>query len=175
MVSQRPGLVVIHDAAPQQEPDVRAQAVDLSLVTVEGQREELAIGDPEILVEPAFQVSRLRFQFDRERVVLPDFTSQTRATQPRVVGVALELARRARCGRKRAVVEQNGIPGVLPTLVLEAEFGLALVLDVAVAISIAVLIDPLDGVPGGLLILPDEVLTTGPALIFVEEDEPKGR
>ncbi len=138
VVSQRPGLVVIHNAAPQQEPDVRAQAVDFSLVAVEGQSEEPAIGDPEILVEPALQLGRLRFQFDRERFVLPDFTSQTRATEPGIVGIALELAGRAWRGRQRAVVEQNGIPGVLPALVLEAEFGLALVLDVAIAVAVPV-------------------------------------
>ena len=47
-------LVFVGDPAPQQVPDVRRPSdVDLALLAVERQREEAALGDPEVAVERA--------------------------------------------------------------------------------------------------------------------------
>ena len=63
-----------------------------------------------------------------------------------VVGVALQLAGGAREARQAAVAVGDRVPGVLPALVLEAGLLVAaLVGDVAVALQVGVLVDPVQG------------------------------
>ena len=40
-------------------PDVGGEAVDVLLLTVDRQREELSLRDPEVAVEPRFELGRL--------------------------------------------------------------------------------------------------------------------
>ena len=61
---------------------------------------------------------------------------------PRVDAIALDLDQGdGRLGR-RAVEVRNAVPGVLPALVPQASFGLALVLDQSIPVLVAVLLDP---------------------------------
>ena len=75
--------------------------------------------------------------------IVPDVARQARHAHLGVVDVALQLAGRARRRRDRAVGERDRVPRVLPALVVEPGLGDApLVLDVSVAVAIAVPIDP---------------------------------
>ena len=58
------------------------------------------------------------------------------------VDVALHLAERDRPLRQRAVGMEDGVVGVLPALVGKAAVRLAVVLDEAIPVAVAVLIDP---------------------------------
>ena len=60
----------------------------------------------------------------------------------RRVDVTLHLAQRDRRRAEGAVGETHGVPGVLPSLVLQAAIRRTLVLDEPVAVAIAVVVDP---------------------------------
>src|SRR5262249_44846717 len=90
--------------------------------------------------------------------------------------VALDLARRAWGRGERSVGERDRIPRVLPALVVEAGLRVApLVFDVAVAVPIAVVIDPVARRARFPLEPANELLVAGPALVFLEEDQKKRR
>src|SRR5581483_6311624 len=136
-------LVLVGDAAPEQVPDVRRQGVDLPLLAVERKRVVTAVLEPERLVEAALQVVRLALELRAEPRIAPHAVREPCAASARVVDVALDLARRARQGRERAVAPHDRVPRVFPALVLEATLGVAtLVLDVAVAVAVAEVVDP---------------------------------
>ena len=83
-----------------------------------------------------------------ERGVLPDLAREPGAAQLGVVRVALELARRAREAGQAAVAVRDRVPRVLPALVLEPGLLVAaLVRDVAVALEVGVLVDPVQRGP----------------------------
>src|SRR5262249_40645129 len=107
VVANGGGLVVIHDAAPQQLADVGAKAVHLPFGAVESKGEEFPVGNPEVFVEPALELRCLRFQLGRQLLVLPYVARQTSAAQFSVVDVALDFTGGAGCGRQGAVVEEN--------------------------------------------------------------------
>ena len=110
----------VDDAAPQEVADVRGERVDLGAVRVEGEREVLPLGDPEVAVEAALEVGRLGLELVGVGRVLPDEPGEARAAHLRVVRVALELAGRPREVGQPAVAVRDRVPGVLPGLVLEA-------------------------------------------------------
>ena len=172
----RLGLVLVDDAAPQQVADVRSERVDLGAVGVEGEREVLAVFDPEVAVEAALQVGGLLFEPLGVGRVLPDLARQAGAAHLGVVGVALQLAGRPREPRQAAVAVGDRIPGVLPALVLEAGLLVApLVGDVAVALQVGVVVDPGQGGPGRRLEGAHQPGVAGPALVLVEEHEVQRR
>src|SRR5262249_28489328 len=139
----RPRLRLVDDPAPEQVADVRRERVDMVALRVERQREVLAVVDPEVAVEAALQRGRLALEPLGERLVVPDQPGEARAANLRVVGVALQLARRAREAGQPAVPVGDRVPGVLPALVLEPRLLVpALVPDVAVALQVGVLVDP---------------------------------
>src|SRR5207245_8991015 len=93
------------DAAPQQVPDVRAERIDAPLLAVERKRVvAAALVAPERLVEPALELVRLGVEPVSELAVTPHLACQVRDPPLRVVDVPLNLARRARRLRNRAVV-----------------------------------------------------------------------
>ena len=95
--------------------------------------------------------------------------------QFRVVDVALDLGGRDRQVRDRPVGELDAVPRVLPALVAEALPRPRLVLDVAVAVTIAVPVDP--GERGGDLVPSpeNERVLAGEAPVLREEDQPERR
>jgi hypothetical protein len=68
---------------------VRAQGVDLLALVVQGEREVLAVLDPEVAVEAALEVGRLPLQLVGVGGVLPDLAREACAADLRVVRVAL--------------------------------------------------------------------------------------
>ena len=101
---------------------------------------------------------------------------QASAAHLGVVGVALELAGRAREAGQPPVAVGDGVPGVLPALVLEAGLLVpALVPDVPVAHQVGVLVDPVQRRPRLAFELAHEARVTGPALVLVEEHDVEGR
>ncbi len=112
----------------------------------------------------------------RERRVLPDYAREPRAAHLRVVRVALQLAGRAREAGQPPVAVGDRVPGVLPALVLEAGLLVAaLVRDVAVALEVGVLVDPVERRPRLALELADELAVARPALVLVEQDDVERR
>ena len=132
-----------HDPAPEQVPHVGAHRVDLTLVAVEGE-DVVATArlGPVRRVEPIAQVLGLALEPFGQLPVAPDLPRYLGDSPLGVVDVALHLARRDRCGREPAVGEALRIVRVLPRLVVEAALGALLVLDEAVAVAIAVVVDP---------------------------------
>src|SRR5215831_982851 len=123
--------------------DVRRQRVDLALLPVQPEGEEPALPDPEIPVEAALQISGLGFQLLGPGGGAPHLAGETGGSHLGVVDIPLQLAGRARRRRQRSVGERDRIPGILPALILEAGLLVAaFVLDVAVAVAVAVLVDP---------------------------------
>src|SRR6476660_4391935 len=123
--------------------DVRAERVDLLLVAVEREDvEAAALLVPECLVEACAQLIGLPVEPLRKLALAPDFARELGHTAFRVVDVALGLDRRDRWVRKRPVRVALRVPRVLPRLVGEAGVVAALVLDEAVSVAVAVLVDP---------------------------------
>ena len=117
-----------------------ADAVDLALVAVEAHREVPAVvaSTQKSRVEPALQLVGARAQRRRERRGRrPRSRSAQRATS---AAYTYPCTSHSAIGgrRERAVGEAHRVPGVLPTLVLQPAIGRALVLDVAVAVAVAV-------------------------------------
>ena len=100
------------DPAPEQMADVRAERVDALLLAVERKRVvAAAVLDPELLVEAALQLGRLRLEPDGERIVPPDGARELGRPQLRVVDVALHLDRcdrgHGRCGRRGSAASRR--------------------------------------------------------------------
>ena len=109
-------------------------------------------------------------------VVVPDLAGEARRASLRVVDVALDLAGRDRSLRERAVGELDRVPAVLPALVDQAGGRVAaFVLDVAVAVEVAAVLDPGQRSAGVALERADERVVAGPAVVLVEEDEEQRR
>src|SRR5262245_66138157 len=105
----------------------------------------------------------------RKLLVLPDETRQTGSAELCVVRVALQLARCPREAGQPAVAIRDRVPGVLPALILEPRrFVAALVRDVAVALEVGVLVDPVQRRPCLVLELANEPSVAAPALVLVE-------
>src|SRR4029453_11030640 len=172
MARDRLRLRLFDDAAPKQVADVRAERVDLLAVAVQRQSEVLALGDPEISVEAALELSSLLLELRRELWVLPDLARKPRGADLGVVCVPLELARRPREARQTVVPVRDRIPRVFPALVLEARLLVAaLVRDVAVPHQIRVLLAPLQWGARLVLQFADEPAIAGPALVLVQQDD----
>src|SRR5690606_8302566 len=90
--------------------------------------------------------------------------------------VPLDLAAGPRQRRQRAVGVRDRVPRVLPRLVDQTGLRIAgLVLDVPVAVEIAVLLQPGHGGSSRLLQPSHRGRVAGPALVLIEDDEEKRR
>src|SRR6266404_1484573 len=155
--------------------DVRGQAVDLPLPPIEREGEELALGKPEVFVETALQLGCLLLQARGQHLVAPDLPGKAGGAHLGVVYVALDLAGRPGRRRDLAVGEQDGVPGILPALVLQPRIGVALVLDVAVPVAIAAAIDPRQRGARVRLQIAHQLGIAGPPLVLVEQHEVQRR
>ncbi len=169
-------LDFVHDPAPEEMAVVRREGVDLRAVRSEGEGEVAPVGDPEVAVEAALELGRLLLELVGDHRVLPDLAREARAAHLGVVGVALQLAGRAREAGQPAVPVRDRVPGVLPALVLEAGLLVPpLVRDVAVALEVRVLVDPLQRGEGLVLEVANELSVAGPALVLVQQDDEQRR
>src|SRR5690242_9680801 len=146
---------------------IRGERVDLFLVSVQGEREKLSLFDPEIPVEPLLQISSLALEPFFEGRVAPYSPCEPGATHFGVIDVALDFARRPRKFRQTPVRMAYGVPRIFPTLVLKAAIlVVSFILHIAVAIAIAVSVDPIQGHPRGELQFPDELCVSRPLLVL---------
>ena len=165
-----------NDARPEQVPHVRGHGVDPALVGVEADDVvAAAVLGPEVVVEARVQLLGLALEPLGERDVGAEAPGELGDAQLRVVDVRLDLGGRDRQVRDRSVGELDAVPRVLPALVAEALARPRLVLDVAVAVTIAVLVDPGER-SGDLVPSPqNERVLAGEAPVLREEDQPERR
>ena len=138
------GLVLVDDARPQAVPDVGGQGIDRLLVGVESDGEPALLLQPEVPVEVGLEVGGL----GPEAVVgggVAGLEGEVGAGQVRAVGVRLHLGEGDRRLGHPAVAVADAVPAVLPALIGQAPVGRPVVLDVAVAVGVAEVLDPLDG------------------------------
>src|SRR5205085_11306875 len=146
------------------------------LLAVECERVETALLDPEVRVESLLELLRFGLEPIREPGIAPDLARESRCAHLRVVDVPLDLASRDRALRNRAVGEADRVPRVLPALVLEARLRVSpFVLDVAVPVAIAPLVDPFERRACVRLEVAYERCVSRPALDLVEQDEEERR
>src|SRR6185437_8989401 len=104
-----------------------------SLVAVERDRVEAALGQPEIPAEGGSERACPSLELPGQRLVAPDLAREMGGADLGVVGVALDLGGRDRPTGQAAVGELDRVPAVLPALVDQAARRVPpLVLDVAV-------------------------------------------
>ena len=170
MLDHGVGLVLVDDAAPQQVADVRGQAVDRALVAVQREREIPAVGEPEVLVEASLERGCFALQPFGQLRVVPDharragrseFWRRRRSPGSRRSRAAAWPASRRRTGSSSRSPSSTGSPGRCRLT--------PLVLDVAVTVAVAVLVDPAQGAPRGRLELLHQVAIAGPALVLVQQ------
>src|SRR5207237_8478405 len=126
-------LVILDDPAPEQVPDVRGQRINLPPITIDGECEEFTIFEPVVLVEASFQFVSFLLQLFCKCRVVQQLPGEARTAPLRVIDVALDLACCARQARERAIGERDGVPGVLPAMVLQPRLLVAaVVLDIAI-------------------------------------------
>src|SRR5207253_5818888 len=109
----------VGNATPEQVADVRGDGVDLAAVAIDGERERLAIWEPEVAIEANLQVRRLALQALGKSRVIPEGARQAGDADLGIVDVALDLAGRTRQLPHRAIGEQNAVPVFFPGLLLE--------------------------------------------------------
>ncbi len=120
---------------------VRGRHVDGPLVAVEGQGVVAAVLEPEVLVEGLLQGGGLLAEALAEGGVAL-LGGEVGPGDERPVDVGLHLAERDRAAGGFARGERDGAGAVLPALVGGPAVGGPLVLDVPVAVAVAVLDDP---------------------------------
>jgi hypothetical protein len=130
------------DPAPQQVPHVGRESVDLTLLPVQRQDVVASLLVPEVAVEALTELRGLVLEPCGERRIAPHFPGEPGRPVPRVVCIALKLAGCDRRLRDGSVREQNRIPRVLPTMVVETTRRPGAILEVAVAVRITRSLDP---------------------------------
>ena len=168
-------FVLVGDSAPEQVADVRSHRVHLPAVAVDGEREAAPGLEPIVSVEPRLQLRGGPVQPDGELGIVPDLPGEASAPDLGVVHVTLDLTCRPGQLGVRAVREKDGVPRVLPALVLQAGLHALLVVDVAVAVVIPIRIDPGQRRPCLELEVADDLVVAGPGRVLVQENQEERR
>src|SRR5438270_11312032 len=124
--------------------NIGAHRVDLMLVSVERQGVLAALLDPVVPIEAFAQGRRIAIEPIGEGGVAPDLARQASQADARIVRIALDLAGGDRPPCHPTVVEEDGIPGILPALVDQSFLRASLVLEIAVAVRLSVALDPFE-------------------------------
>ena len=157
-------------------PDVRSQRVHGLLVPVEGERVvPTARVAPECLVEARAQLLGVPLEPLGELPLAPDLARELGEPDLGVVDVALHLARRDRRLGVPPVMEELRVARVLPRLVEQPVRRAPLILDEAVPVQVAVLVDPLERAQRGLAQVAHEPRVVRPAPDLREQDEVERR
>src|ERR671912_2378489 len=140
-LSRAAGPLWIGDPGKQRVAGVGGANPAGPLRAVESKRVGPDVRAPERLLKPIAHI--LRFAAEPQRK-LPKAEPGGHRRKGALGGVdvALDLAQRDRSLGERAVGVEDGVVGVLPSLIGEAAFRLAVVLDEAVSITVAMLVDP---------------------------------
>ena len=153
---------------------VRRERVDGPLLVVERHRVPASVVEPEVAVERGLEVGRL-LAVALRRLLVAHLNSEVVAREVRAVDVALHLAQGDRRLGQIAVGKAHRVPRVLPALVGEAAVGRPLVLDVAVAVTVAELLDPLDRPIGVRQEAVDQLAGEAPPAKLAEEHDEQRR
>ncbi len=176
LVGDDRGTLLGHDPGPQELPDVRGQRVDRALVAVEPDRVVATPGvDPEVALEALAQGGGLEPKAGRERRVGERPVGKLRDSDLGVVDVALDLGRGDRQDGHRSVGEQDAVERVAPALVAEPLRRAGPVLDIAVAVAVAELVDP--GQRGHRVVAEraHDLRVARPAPVLGQQDQPERR
>src|SRR5262249_61106410 len=104
--------------------------------------------------------------------IVPEFAGESRTTTLRVIDVSLDLAGCDRRGCQRSVGKGDGVPRVFPTLILDSGFFVpTLVLNIAITVAVAILIDPSKCCPGFRFEFSDQVGPSRPTFEFVQQNQ----
>src|SRR5690349_18534983 len=122
---------------------VRRDRADRLLVGIEAERIEAEVLAPEARLERRLERARLRPQPRRARRLV-ERIEDLRHPHPRIEHVALELAERLRLRDLTPVGIHDGVEGVLPAHVVVPLRGARAVLLEAVAVDVAVAVDPVE-------------------------------
>ena len=142
------------------------------LVPVQRQREVPLLFHPEVPVEPFLQLQGLLLEAVGECVVLHD-PRELRDPALRVVDVRLHFHERDGLLGQRSVGVDDRVVRVLPSLVVQPPRRALLVLDVAVAVPVAVPVGPVQRRLGVRAQRPHEVVVAGPAPVLRQHDQPQ--
>jgi hypothetical protein len=158
-------VVVGHDPAPQQVPEVRRQRADGHPVAVHRQRVEAEVGEPERVDEAVSQGPGAILQPEREPGIAPHVPEQPRRADQRVVGVALDLAGGVRQRRDPAVGVHDRVGRILPALHRQAGH------RIPGPVRDEPGVQPGERGAGGALQLAHGFRVAGPAFVLVEHDQ----
>src|SRR5690606_34698655 len=136
-------VVVAHNAGGQTLRAVRRERANLPLLRIEPECDEALVVHPEVAIESLLQLARTPPQLEPARAVTRCGRQRSHELERHVV-VALDLARGDRRIDLTPILVDDGVLAVLPALVPRAVARLRQILDVAVAIAIAVLLRPLE-------------------------------
>ncbi len=153
---------------------IRGDRVDTLLAAIQREGVRARIGHPESPFEVVLEPCGGLF-FALGELVLATQASQARDPQSRGVDVALDLDEGDRPVGEAPIAVANRVPRVLPALVGQAALGQPLVLDEAVVVQIAVVVDPLERREGVGPQLLDQLVISRPALVCIEEHDPQRR
>src|SRR5690606_9714515 len=153
---------------------IAGQRVDVGLVPVQAERVVAAIGDPEGGVEAGLAFGGAAAQ-PLGVVVVAEGVGQVGARQLGGVGVTLDLGQRDRRVGAMAVRVVDAVAAVLPALVEPAAIGVPAVFDEAVAVEIAVPVDPGQRRVGGGKQGADDIGVGAPAQCLAEQHDEQRR
>jgi hypothetical protein len=122
-----------HDAGGQQMAGVRRDRTDLLFIGAQRQRVEASVFHPKRLVEAALQGVRLAEQLQRISSVASHKEGERYLPQTRIP-IRLQFACRDRIGDDRALLVDDRIARVLPSLVLDSMLRAGDIFDEAVAV-----------------------------------------
>ena len=137
----RAGALRRHDAGPQAVPEIGRDGQHLLLLAVQHVGVEAVSSSQKSSLNCSNSVAA----FSRSAVarsLVAERVEDLGHAQPGVVDIALQFAQRLRPPHRRAVGIDHGIAGVLPRHVLVADRRARLVFLEAVAVAIAVVVDP---------------------------------
>src|SRR5579871_1361061 len=158
------------DPAPEALSRVGGDRPDRLLARIQSIRIAANIFAPESLLETGLQVGRLAAQICASRRIA-ERVEYLGHTHPGVEDVTLELTEGFGLLDLATVWIHYGIPGILPSHVVIAHRGMSLILLEAIAIQIAILIDPVEAALRNLAVLMQEAHVRRPFPRLVQHDQ----
>src|SRR5216683_2880688 len=125
---------------------VRSHHPAWTFVSIERERDHSFLIEPEVAFENSLECRRARGQA-LCYLAMTQARCDSRDSRTRRIDVTLHLGECYRRARELSVAMKDRVVGILPALVGESARRFAQILDVAVAVAIAVVFDPLDRPP----------------------------
>src|SRR5579883_109620 len=168
------GLVRVRYPRPERMSGVRADHADLLAVLIEREAVAPRFLHPEIAVEMAAQRVGLLRQPIRLHA-LPDAAIEIGDQRPGEIGIGLNLDQRHAAADEAAIGIGDGVGGVLPALIGRLPFRAIVVVDVAVAVLVAVAAHPAERALDRRLELLEKACIAGPLRVMRQRNEEEDR